>query len=64
MDIHSATAMSVLKRGKNNLPAGLMVWKMLPNLLSAFKFMLQNGESDEVEHSRVIISPHLTRNNY
>jgi hypothetical protein len=28
MDIHSATAMSVLKRGKNNLPAGLMVRKI------------------------------------
>jgi hypothetical protein len=45
MDIHSAPAMSVLKRGKNNLPAGLLVWKMLLNLLFTIKFMLENGES-------------------
>jgi hypothetical protein len=48
IDIHSATAMSVLRRGKNSLPAGIMVWKMLLNLLFTIKFMLENGESDEV----------------
>ena len=49
--------MSVLRRGKNNLPAGLMVWKMLLNLLFTIKFMLQNGESDEVFHHCSLPTP-------
>jgi hypothetical protein len=57
MDIHSATAMSVLKRCKNNLPAGLMVWKMLLNLLFTIKFMLQNGNQMRFFHHCSLPTP-------